>query len=173
MKRILIYTDELCHQLPFTNTPQYHYEFRSFPGQTLDSLVYSQEVIPLSSDLREQHYHAVIICLGQNDLDRHRSQESVVRNLLQLHDICRRHNVRQIIGLFLDSRRYREFNHLYELMSGDDIYFCNYFMDLRWENFRSDGQHMNLAGQLRLVQSLNRLIRGDLNPPNLYGAFPT
>ncbi len=159
--KILIFSDSLCENLPIVNTSTHQYHIESFPGRLVEEVIRS-EIYPdgssLSACLNEDQYDVVVICFGINDLGHGLTPDSVIKNLLSLHAICRQHQISQIIGLFLHANDYEQFNEMYELQSGDDIEFCEFFLNVTPRDLAKDQFHLSQHGKHQLLADLKKMI---------------
>ncbi len=161
MVNILIFSDSLCYNLPISNTSKRQYHIESFPGRLVAEVIESEKkksCESLSYFLKEDNYDVVVICFGINDLGHGLAMPSVIQNLLYLHQICRQHQIKRIIVMYLNAEYYMEFNQMYSLQSAEDIEFCEFFLNLKPGDLSNDGLHLSNKGKQRLVNDLCRMI---------------
>jgi hypothetical protein len=171
--KVLIYGDSLCYNLPIncksneTCDINIEYDVESFPGKTVEWMIKHENeknihslthILNINKRSTGKVYDVVILCAGINDIENGSPILDVIKNLLILQSICRKNKIKNIVATFL-YENYDEFNRCYELLSKNDINFCEFFLDVTSEMKDNDNLHLNEIGKKEFVNYLNQFIR--------------
>ncbi|AQN67927.1 SGNh hydrolase super family [Saudi moumouvirus] len=148
---ILIFGDSLTTGLHLSD----NFHIESFPGSTSEQLLNND--FGLDFYLDEANYTTVIIIVGSNDLGHNFSQKEIINNILSLHQIAWKRNLKTIVvGL-----RDKKFNNmlLRELNNYDSTKYsyCNFLENLSIDK-TIDGLHLTLNAKDEFSKKLEMLI---------------
>jgi len=107
----------------------------------------------ISFYLEEDNYDYIIIIAGYNDLASGKMVDEVINNLLELHKICRNHNVKSMV---VNLPLAKEFNKVYKQKCKENNIIHIKLPSNIYQYLDDDHIHFNKKGIKKLISLINR-----------------